>query len=85
MRCWNEAGFLKTKLTVNGDPKSFDPKKELVIYRVIQESLNNAVKHAEADQIQVEIQYTNNGLMIEVSDNGRVSTIKKCLAIKVSA
>ena len=65
------SGIFKTKLTVNGDPKSFDPKKELVIYRVIQESLNNAVKHAEADQIQVEIQYTNNGLMIEVSDNGR--------------
>lgn len=63
--------IFKTKFIVNGEPKSLSPKKELVIYRVIQESLNNAVKHSEADLIQIEMHYVNNGLMIEVSDNGR--------------
>jgi two-component system sensor histidine kinase UhpB len=44
---------------------------ELAIYRIAQEALTNAVRHAEATVISIRLQVTDAGLVLRVSDDGR--------------
>ena len=44
---------------------------ETFIYRIIQELVNNAVKHAEAKEILVQVAFTNNKIIVTVEDNGK--------------
>ena len=59
------------KLSVTGEVVYLDAEKELILFRIVQESLNNIIKHAEATQIFVDIHYTPNHLEIKVIDDGR--------------
>jgi len=47
-------------------------KTELLLYATVREALTNAVKHAKADQLYVEISRTDKGYDVEISDNGAV-------------
>jgi two-component system NarL family sensor kinase len=70
----------ETILIENGIPKSLDRKKELIIFRIVQELLNNIVKHANATVIKVEVYYDNYNLQLNVSDNGKgfdINVLKK--------
>jgi signal transduction histidine kinase len=64
-------GLYFTQLFVKGDIYSYEPERELIIFRVVQELLNNIVKHAEADKIVVSIIYEAEKLVINVLDNGK--------------
>lgn len=48
-----------------------DNKISLVVYRLIQELLNNAVKHSEAETVLLTLKIDNNTLEIEYKDNGK--------------
>ena len=50
--------------------KVFDKKIELVLYRTAQELVNNALKHAKATIISIQLHVKNNDLVLQVSDNG---------------
>jgi PAS domain S-box-containing protein len=41
-----------------------------IIYRVLQESLNNVAKHSEADQVSLSLRKTEGGLELAIEDNG---------------
>jgi two-component system, NarL family, sensor histidine kinase DevS len=47
------------------------PEAEATIYRVIQEALTNAVKHADASRIEVAVREDDEGVEIVVRDDGR--------------
>ena len=65
-----EAG-LPTELRVEGEPAEIAPGIDLTAYRVIQEALTNALKHAGPARAQVRIRYRPRELDLEISDNGR--------------
>ena len=50
--------------------KRFDKEKELAIYRIVQEALNNIIKHAEAKNVYVNLLKKGNVLSLSVEDNG---------------
>lgn len=50
---------------------SLDKEKQIVVYRIIQELVNNAVKHAEAAQILIQLSKYNNHILITVEDDGK--------------
>jgi len=54
-----------------GQEKRLPPRFEVAIFRLIQESVQNALKHAEPTEIQVKIEMTNNYIFIIVKDNGK--------------
>lgn len=66
-----KTGLFSTHFNVSGEALKFEQHKELLLYRVIQESLNNIVKHAEATEIFVQIRYVKDEILISVSDNGK--------------
>jgi signal transduction histidine kinase len=47
-----------------------DPVLETTIYRLVQEALNNVVKHARASNVQVSIELSGDRMLVEVSDDG---------------
>ena len=49
----------------------FNEDEENVIYRVVQESITNAIRHGRADKIRVCLEREYNMLSIRVEDNGR--------------
>lgn len=47
-----------------------DPKSEIHVYRVVQESLSNIIKHAQASAAKVNILIQDNFALFEIMDNG---------------
>ena len=41
------------------------------LYRTIQEAVNNAIKYADASEILVQVKPNENGIIIEILDNGK--------------
>jgi two-component system NarL family sensor kinase len=63
-------GIYNIRYDVTGSPVYMKTQKELVIFRIIQEVLNNCIKHAEATDISLQLNYQSNEVEIELSDNG---------------
>ncbi len=64
-----EAG-LNVDLTIGGTVRDLQPGVELTGYRVIQEAMTNALKHARTSTVDVRIDYQVDCLDIEVRDGG---------------
>lgn len=50
--------------------QKLDPEYELALYRVIQELLNNAIKHSEATEVSISLMKKKQCLVLSYSDNG---------------
>jgi signal transduction histidine kinase len=47
------------------------PEVQLTIFRVLQESLNNVAKHAQASRVKVELAFQPESLILKVADDGK--------------
>jgi signal transduction histidine kinase len=61
---------LPARLHVDGEPFALPRAIDLSAYRIVQEGLTNALKHARASRADVTVRYEPNELQIEVRDNG---------------
>jgi signal transduction histidine kinase len=64
-------GFCETKLELNAPLNNLKKDEKLVLIRVIQETLNNAIKHALPDQIEIKVLSSGNRKQISIQDNGK--------------
>jgi signal transduction histidine kinase len=62
---------LKINLVVHGLKNRLDENIETVVYRVLQELVNNIIKHADATEITIQLLHEQTELHIMVEDNGR--------------
>ena len=67
----NESNQLKVNCEIHGLEKRLDPTTEIIVYRIIQELLNNIVKHAQASEALVQVMRQEDRLSITVEDNGK--------------
>jgi signal transduction histidine kinase len=58
------------RFIVSGPVASFDPGVELAAYRIVQEALTNARRHAPGTAVDVELRYEADTLRLRVRDNG---------------
>jgi signal transduction histidine kinase len=65
-----KTGF-RTELNVEGTTVRLEPQRELIVFRIMQEILNNIIKHAGASFIETRIQFTADKVRISVKDNGK--------------
>lgn len=61
---------IEIELLVLGDEKRLPPNYEVAIFRLIQEALQNAIKHANATMIKVSIEVLQNKINVLIWDNG---------------
>jgi signal transduction histidine kinase len=66
-------GLLVTSTVALGEDgrRRLDPEIETVVYRVVQESLTNVVRHSLADRVEVEVREQGDQLRIAIRDDGR--------------
>jgi signal transduction histidine kinase len=65
-----DAAATATRLIVSGPVAQFDPGVELAAYRIVQEALTNARRHAPGAAVDVELRYADDSLRLLVRDNG---------------
>jgi signal transduction histidine kinase len=65
------AAGLRAKLTQTGDLRDLATGRQLAVYRIVQESLTNVLRHAGvATQVTVSIRRAHDGITVSVEDNG---------------
>jgi signal transduction histidine kinase len=62
---------LAVEAMVEGTPRDLPPGVDLTAYRVVQEALTNALKHAGPAHARVLLRYQEEALEVEVADDGR--------------
>jgi signal transduction histidine kinase len=65
-----ERAGLPVRLHVEGEPVRLPRAIDLSAYRIVQEGLTNALKHARASQADVTLRYEPDEVRIEVRDDG---------------
>ena len=65
-----ELSAASTRLIVRGPVRPLDPGIELTAYRIVQEALTNARRHAPGAAVDVELHYRDQALHLWVRDNG---------------
>jgi two-component system, NarL family, sensor kinase len=65
------ADFCKVAFHQSGNPLILDKDKKLVLIRIIQECLNNAIKHAQPKSIEISIKPALDKSVISVKDDGK--------------
>lgn len=66
-----QQGPLRVARELEGDLPQCSPEVELVIYRVAQEALTNALRHSQAAQVTVSLSEQEGKVVLVVSDDGR--------------
>ncbi|MGS0683207.1 ligand-binding sensor domain-containing protein [Shewanella sp. 125m-7] len=65
------------KLTVSNNFPMVNQGITINVFRIIQESVNNAIRHADANQIIVGLSYQSQELLIEIKDDGKGFDVDK--------
>ena len=54
-----------------GAPFGIEIQKQIIIFRILQETLNNIVKHSCGNQIYSHVCFVNNAVSITIRDDGK--------------
>ncbi len=66
-----DSGGLKTNLEVKGEARTLSPQARLTLYRSAQEALNNSLKHSQATELSVTLDFQlKDKVILTVEDNG---------------
>ena len=68
---------LKADFSSNVNEITFDQERDIAIFRIVQEALNNIANHAKATKVRVDIRKQKNELVLKIKDNGIGFNIKR--------
>lgn len=66
----NQTGEIKCDFKGQFDVAGLSPNAEIILYRCVQEAINNTLKHAKAKNMLVEVRHTESNLEIDIKDDG---------------
>ena len=83
----SRSGLMLTNLHIEGREQPIHDQKKLILFRIIQETLQNVLKHSKAKNVDLNFYYEQDCLKIQVTDNGKgfdknVSTKKEGLGLQ---
>ncbi len=64
------ASGLPVEVSLEGDPGVLPPGVDVSAYRIVQEALTNALKHAGPTRARVRVEYCGDSVLVEVTDDG---------------
>jgi two-component system, NarL family, sensor kinase len=67
----NKSGAIRAEIEVEGEVRELDPRKKLIVFRVVQETIQNCLKHAQATNISIRCVYYADCIEVAVRDNGK--------------
>lgn len=72
-----KSGQFTTTFDIAGVPVKMENRKEVIIFRIVQEALNNIMNHANASSVHLQMQYLDNILTIKILDDGQGFSLKE--------
>jgi signal transduction histidine kinase/ligand-binding sensor domain-containing protein len=75
----SERTGLDIPVEVGAGVEGLPPEIEIHAFRVVQEAVTNAVRHADASRVQVKVECRNNDLILAVKDDGKGFDVSKTL------
>jgi two-component system, NarL family, sensor kinase len=78
-----QVGFLQRggkysiQFGVTGEPARLTETKEIILFRIVQEAVNNIIRHATATDICISMNYFSNLLKLKIKDNGKGFTMNQ--------
>jgi signal transduction histidine kinase len=76
------SGIVAVSVTSEGDEHSIGDDKQLILFRIIQECLNNCLKHARASNVNIGFVWAPAQLRIRVRDDGQGFDAERALRLK---
>jgi len=73
---------LNLRMRADSGAEELGEEEKLVLFRVVQESLNNVVKHAGASRVELTVRKTDKGVLVSIEDNGKSFHLKSDGAVK---
>jgi len=67
---FNKLKFLDASFNIDGEIVLIKNEHEILLFRILQEFLSNVMKHAKANKLSVDLNFTNEYLLIDAEDNG---------------
>lgn len=68
---FSEKHNVKIEFTQNSVPRNLSPEVSLCLFRILQEGLQNAVKHSGTDRFELDLGATCNQIRLTIRDHGR--------------
>jgi len=72
------------RFSESGTPIRLPSNMEIAIYRLVQESLTNVRKHADATKVNLRLQFQPDKLLVEIRDNGKGFDLPRTLDSAIS-
>lgn len=66
----NRLRFLAAQLLIKGEVIHLEQEKEILLFRMVQESMSNVIKHARATVLDITMDFSSTHLIITIEDNG---------------
>ncbi|MBS1773386.1 MAG: sensor histidine kinase [Bacteroidetes bacterium] len=66
----NDTGLLQVDLIINESEERLNSSVEIAIYRIVQEVINNMIKHSKANKVEILLDYNSDKIYLSIKDNG---------------
>ncbi len=76
---------LRIRVDIGGDERALEDVVKIAVFRIVQEALNNVLKHSEAKHAQVELDFRPKGMRATIRDDGCGFDVDKVKAIQSSS
>lgn len=67
----NKEANINTQVETKGLVRNLAPRTEVVLFRIVQEALNNIKRHSQAKEALITLEFTDAHLLLTVYDNGQ--------------
>ena len=76
---------LRISVDIGGDERPLDDAVKIAIFRIVQEALNNVLKHSQAAYVRIGLDYIEKGMRASIRDDGCGFDLDKVRAIQSSS
>ncbi|MFC1911961.1 sensor histidine kinase [Chloroflexota bacterium] len=69
--------IINSRLALKGTERSLGSEQEVIVFRIVQEALNNVRRHSQATKVLVTIEFLSESIKIDVKDDGKGFILNK--------
>jgi signal transduction histidine kinase len=70
MQLLQKTHMMETFVEVKGASQAIPPEKEIIVFRIFQELMNNTIRHSQATELTLQLEYLPGLLQLTLTDNG---------------
>lgn len=80
-----ERSAFRVGINISGSEQPIDEAAKIATFRIVQEAINNIIKHADARRVEIDLTYGEHGTRVSVRDDGRGFDLERVKQIQSSS